>query len=296
MNKNDILTYFRHVVNQVIQKDEYLSADHKKKAGLTNKALRHAMNIKVKEQQSLGDPVVKLENILLINYSCDVVMLETRNFAWNYDYMSFSRRVGEIWEPFCKIPFEYPINSVHIEDSPSFEKVIHDAKKRIDILINTFVNDPEGRESLNEEIENMIEVILSQNTQLPLDLHFKYGEHHYVVDFKSGFKSNEKGNTNRLLEVAYIYKHYLSDYQPLLWVRQKTNNNDYFERLRTSENWKAYTGNETYEEIMKYSGYDLLNWMQINVNWENDLDTSFVTYLKENDLWKYLTWFEGGES
>ena len=39
----------------------------------------------------------------MITYACYVVMLESRNEVWPYDYMAFSRRVGELWEPFCKL-------------------------------------------------------------------------------------------------------------------------------------------------------------------------------------------------
>ncbi len=45
----------------------------------------------------------------MITYTNDVVMLESRNSVWKYEYMSFSRRVGELWEPFCKLCFNYPL-------------------------------------------------------------------------------------------------------------------------------------------------------------------------------------------
>lgn len=50
-----------------------------------------------------------LNEILMITYASYIVMLEYRNKVWEYDYMSFSRRIGELWETFCKLPFEYPM-------------------------------------------------------------------------------------------------------------------------------------------------------------------------------------------
>jgi hypothetical protein len=47
-----------------------------------------------------------LENVLAINYARDVVMIEYRNKAWSYNYMDFSRRIGELWENFCRICFQ----------------------------------------------------------------------------------------------------------------------------------------------------------------------------------------------
>jgi hypothetical protein len=40
-------------------------------------------------------------------------------------------------------------------------------------------------------------LVTSGEIKLELDLHFENGENDFVVDFKSGFSSNEKGNTNR---------------------------------------------------------------------------------------------------
>jgi len=49
-------------------------------------------------------------------------------------------------------------------------------------------------------------LVTSGDVKLELDLHFIYKGKKFVVDLKSGFHSNEKGNTNRLLLVGAIYK------------------------------------------------------------------------------------------
>lgn len=68
-------------------------------------------------------------------------------------------------------------------------------------------------------------LIISGEIQLELDLHFIFEGQKYVVDFKSGFGSNEKGNTNRLLLVASIYKNLEENFNPLIFVRSAENNN-----------------------------------------------------------------------
>ena len=60
-----------------------------------------------------------LEAILMIHYTSYVAMIEARNEAWPYDYMAFSRRMGELWEPFCKKCFEYPIKDLSLFISTS---------------------------------------------------------------------------------------------------------------------------------------------------------------------------------
>jgi poly(3-hydroxyalkanoate) synthetase len=130
---------------------------------------------------------------------------------------------------------------------------------------------------------------MSGEIKLELDLHFIFEGKKYVVDFKSGFGSNEKGNVNRLLLVASIYHNLEDNYEPLLFVRAKENNN-YFNTLRNSKIWSAFSGADTYEELQKYSGFDIKAWIVQNINWTEDLDKDFVKHLEENNLIQYLTW------
>lgn len=64
-----------------------------------------------------------LDEILIITYASYIVMLDARNSVWPYEYMAFARRIGELWEPFCKLPFEYPIKKLTIIAPPDFNKV-----------------------------------------------------------------------------------------------------------------------------------------------------------------------------
>ena len=98
-------------------------------------------------------------------------------------------------------------------------------------------------------------------------LHFIMDNQKFVVDFKSGFGSNEKGNTNRLLLVASIYNNLEENYRCLIFVRAESNNN-YFQTLKNSGVWNAYSGSEAYDEMHKYTGYDIKKWIVDNVNWK----------------------------
>ncbi|GAG80730.1 unnamed protein product, partial [marine sediment metagenome] len=50
-------------------------------------------------------------------------MIESRNEVWPYEYMTFSRRIGELWEPFCKLCFDYPLKDLTLFIPPLFSEV-----------------------------------------------------------------------------------------------------------------------------------------------------------------------------
>lgn len=96
-------------------------------------------------------------------------------------------------------------------------------------------------------------------------MHFFYNKQKYVVDFKSGFGSNEKGNTNRLLLVATTYQKLDENYKCLLFVRAEENNS-YFNTSKNSGIWEAYCGMEAYQKIKEYSEYNLKIWTAKNID------------------------------
>jgi len=111
------------------------------------------------------------------------------------------------------------------------------------------------------------------------------------VDFKSGFGSNEKGNTNRLLLVASIYKNLEEDYKCLLLVRsEEDRNNNYFQTLKNSRIWEAYCGDEAYNKIKEYSGFNIKQWIVNNIDWGNDFSNHTMQYFQDNNLDQYLKW------
>lgn len=135
----------------------------------------------------------------------------------------------------------------------------------------------------------MWDLVISGEVKLELDLHFKKGGVNYVIDFKSGFGSNEKGNTNRLLLVATIYSNLSDNYKPILLVRA-ANNNQYYNRLRDSGCWSAYSGDETYKVITDLTEFDMRGWVDRNICWADDLNPVTFSYMVEQDLDQYLKW------
>ena len=225
----------------------------------------------------------------MITYCNIVVMIESRNAVRAYEYMDFSRRVGELWDPFCKLCFRYPINNLSLFIPPLFSEV---KKKMTDEIVNYIdklkITD-DKRQELKKYYDKVWSLVSSGEIQLELDLHFSYNDQKYVVDFKSGFGSNEKGNTNRLLLVATIYQNLDENYKCLLLVRADENNS-YFNTLKKSTIWDAYCGNEAYGKIKEYSGYDLKLWTDTNIDWATDFDLETTAYFTDKNLLQYLLW------
>ncbi|APY10175.1 hypothetical protein BWZ22_02515 [Seonamhaeicola sp. S2-3] len=295
-NKEQLLKYFRDRSSEFLAEvnGEYGNTEYKKKAKKLNTLLVKARTtiIEIIEQKGKKENWSNkeiLECVLMVTYCNYVVMLEVRHSVWPYEYMAFSRRIGELWEPFCKLAFEYPINDLELFVPPLFADVKKQLADEIEDYINGLNLSDEEKEQLIKYYNKVWSLVMSGEIQLELDLHFIFEGKKYVVDFKSGFGSNEKGNTNRLLLVASIYQNLEDNYEPLIFVRAAENNN-YFNTLKNSGIWSAFSGSETYDELYKYSGFDIRSWINQNVNWAEDLDDDFVEHLESNDLTQYLTW------
>ncbi|NHB70283.1 hypothetical protein [Perlabentimonas gracilis] len=295
-SKKNLLEYFRDRSNEFIAEvdSEFGATQFKQKAKNLNTLLVKAKTtlIEITEQKAKKENWTNeelLEGILMITYCNYVVMLEIRHSVWPYEYMAFSRRIGELWEPFCKLAFEYPVNDIELFVPPLFSTVRRQLANEIEEYISNLNLNPEEKEQLLLYYNKVWGLVTSGEIKLELDLHFKFEGKKYVVDFKSGFGSNEKGNTNRLLLVASIYHNLEDGYEPLIFVRSNENNN-YFTTLKNSGIWKAYSGDETYAEIMKYSGYDIKKWINGNITWDSDFNPDFSEFLKEHNLSQYLTW------
>lgn len=175
----------------------------------------------------------------------------------------------------------------------SFLHIFSEVKKKLTDEIVDYINNltisPEEKEELKKYYDKVWSLVTSGEIQLELDLHFISNGQKYVVDFKSGFGSNEKGNTNRLLLVASIYKNLSESYKCLLFVRAEENNS-YFNTLKNSGIWEAFCGNEAYHKINEYSGYDLKKWISSNMDWTNDFNAETIAHFEEYRLLQYLLW------
>ena len=277
-NKEGLLSYFRSRSNEILSELalQYSVADYKKRASALNKEI-------IKSKDNLLSILLEtakserwtnrelLECILMITYTNDVVMLEARNSVWEYEYMAFSRRVGELWEPFCKLCFNFPLTNIRLFVPPLFSEV----KQNLTTEINTYIDGLK---------------IKTNENQLECDLHFTDGTKKYIVDFKSGFGSNEKGNTNRLLLVGSIYKNIeVEDYQCLIFVRS-TENNHYLTTLQNSGVWDTSCGIDTYNKIHHFTGFDIHSWIENNIDWMNDFSPEMRDMVTNNNLQNYLIW------
>ena len=294
--KRTLISYFRNRASEFLDdvNRTYATEEYKKKASKMNNKLRNS-----KEQliQTVTQKAIKenwenndiLQCLLTITYTNYVVMLETRNSLRPYEYMDFSRRIGELWEPFCKLCFHYPNSEIELFIPPLFTEVKMNLHSEISLYIRSLNLSKSEKQNLISYYDKVWNLVTSGEIQLELDLHFISNGQKYVVDFKSGFGSNEKGNVNRLLLVASIYHTIPEKHKPVLLVRSNENNH-YFETLKKSGVWDAYSGEETYKQVSNFTGFDLQTWITDNISWENDLDVTFVKYLHNNNLMQYLTW------
>ena len=297
--KNTLLDYYRSRGEELVSEAKQIFADSefKKRASHVNRGLIEAKDklLKIIEQKSKKEKwsaKETLEGVLLITYTNYVVMLETRNDVRAYEYMAFTRRIGELWEPFCLLCWEYPINQkLSYFVPPLFKDVKAKLSKEIDDFIKKLKISDKEKEELRSYYKKVWSLVTSGEIKLELDLHFEDGKNKHVVDFKSGFSSNEKGNTNRLLLVASIYKILEEGHKRLIFVRSaEESNNHYLQTLKKSGLWDVYCGNETYSKIKEFTGFDLAEWMTKNVDWENDFDKKMYTHLQGSNLIQYLEW------
>lgn len=204
--------------------------------------------------------------------------------------MAFSRRIGELWEPFCKLCFTYPVNNISLFVPPLFSDVKQNLTNEIEDYIESLRISVNQKRQLKTYYNKVWSLVTSGEIQLECDLHFLDRKIKYIVDFKSGFGSNEKGNTNRLLLVGSIYKNIESEmYKCLLFVRAQENNH-YLETLKESGLWDAYCGNEAYTKIKHFSGFDIHDWISNNVNWISDFSEQMRDTVTSKNLTSYLEW------
>lgn len=297
-DKNKLLTYFRERGSEKLAelRPEIGNQNFKKLAAGLNKAIvtsltafREAITSTAESDNWSDDD--KLKSILSSTYCAQAAMLDLRNEVWPYEYMAFSRRIGELWEHFVHIPFTYSVSRVTPFIPPLFSEVRADLRKEIEDYIGELNLTDAERKELLEYYEKVWILVDSGEISLQLDLHAKINDVRVNIDFKSGFGSNEKGNTNRLLMVATIYQNLEDCYENVLLVRAREDlNNHYFQTLKNSNVWEAYCGIEAYAKIGEYTGFDLQGWIQQNIDWSTDLLPETIAHFSENNLMQYLEW------
>lgn len=297
--KTQLLEYFRNRASELESevRATYSDTEFKKRTAASSRGMREDREtlIRILEQNaqkgnwSRGDI---LEGVLIITYTNYVAMIESRNRLWEYEYMTFARRIGELWEPFCQLCWEYPlVENIQFFIPPLFKDVKNRMSSEIEVFIDNLNISTIEKSQLKKYYQKVWSLVTSGEIKLSLDLHFDDGESRYVVDFKSGFSSNEKGNTNRLLLVASVYKLLEENYKCVLFVRSSEDqNNHYLQTLKNSELWSVYCGDETHQQIKNLTGFDIASWMESNIKWDEDFISEMYSHLQANDLIQYLKW------
>jgi hypothetical protein len=297
-NKAHLLRYFRERGNERLSKlrTEIGNENYKKLASGINKEIVKSLDlfkeaILSKSKKDSWSEDQTLRSLLASTYCAQAAMLDLRNEVWPYEYMAFSRRIGELWEHFASIPFAHSITEINVFVPPLFSEVRSDLRKEIGEFIEELPLSKDEKSELLQYYEKVWVLVDSGEVSLQLDLHAEIEGTKVNIDFKSGFGSNEKGNTNRLLMVATVYQNLEDNYNNVLLVRaQEDQNNHYFQTLKRSEVWDAFCGTDAYDKIGEYTGFDLKGWIQHNINWKTDLLPETMRHFTENNLTQYLEW------
>lgn len=292
------LKYFRERATETLAslQREIGARNYKELASAINKAsmetARHVTStIESVAQNNRWSASDKLEAVLAATYASYVVMLEFRNQVWPYEYMAFSRRIGELWESFVRTAFDSAPSGLSYFVPPLFSDVRSALRQELTDYIDRLPLSKEQKQELLVYYEKVWLLVDSGEINLELDLHFSLNERRFNVDLKSGFGSNEKGNTNRLLMVATIYKNLELPYENFLLVRAaEDQNNHYFRTLRDSGVWTALCGAEAYAKMAEFTGFDLGSWVAQNIDWPRDLEPQTCEHFRGSNLLGYLEW------
>jgi hypothetical protein len=185
-NKKDFLAAFHRGLRGPVGKIVASRGTRKQKAREVNSL---AWSIKTELSQVVGTlPKNERPNYaLVLQYCFSVASLEYRHKVWPYEYMAFSRRVGELWEAFCRAAWDYPSKpSVARIPVPDFGSVREALFARIKANIGTHGK----REEIIEDVKTLFEIIGDINMRE--DEVFTVDQTPHVIDFKSGFGSNER--------------------------------------------------------------------------------------------------------
>jgi hypothetical protein len=283
--KKEILDNFHQDLVLQVKEIIALPIDHQRKAKAINSAAGQIRNAWIPFVSSQKD-ADKTNSSLVLQYCYSVASLEYRNMVWPYEYMAFSRRVGELWEGFCSAAWDYP-NRAHVKrfNHPKFD----DVRKTLRSRINTNIGGHELKDELQKDIDILFDIIADINMRE--DEVFEVDGVPHVIDFKSGFGSNEKGNMLRLQTVGRAYKLWNIDTKLLLLVRQSVNNN-YLKVLKDLGLWEVHTGVNAYNIIAELTGADIQRVRAEIIDWGTDLSPNFIDHLSKQttDLRSYLEW------
>ena len=258
----------------------------REKARIVNARVGQERDRLLAAMPSCTDPEVTQSLHVIVEYCATIVALEYRNMVWSYDYMSLSRRVGELWERVCRAAWSHPsapdLRSVAAPDFETIAAALRDRMRRIAA--------PGMEADANRLASQMLDLIGDVN--MKGDGVFERRGRPLAIDFKSGFGSNEKGNTERLLRIGRAYRLWNPETRLALLVRQSGRNNRYLDRLAGDGTWEVHCGPAAYEVMREATGADLERLFALVVDFGGDLSSRFWNRLSAagQDLEHYLEW------
>lgn len=283
--KNNIFRLLHENLDSAVKQISAQSVKHQDKAKQVNLLITEQKKKLIHNVPKGKTAKEKQQALLIIQYCTSVASLEYRHTVWPYEYMALSRRVGELWELFCKAAWDQPsrLNVVRM-DAPSFEQVATALRERIQKSIRS-----SAKPDALADIESLFDLVGEIN--MKEDEMFLLENVPHIIDFKSGFGSNEKGNTLRLLTVGRAYKLWNPKTKLLLLVRQEQNNN-YLNVIQRSGLWDVKCGDEAYAEIDALTGSDINALRSSIIDFKTDLSDRFWNDLSSHltDLTSYLRW------
>lgn len=285
--KDDFLAVYRKKIGSNLERIAAESNSHQAKAKEVN-ALVNRIHEELKAEIVASRSTTKStqQQLLVLQYCTSVASLEYRHQVWPYEYMALSRRVGELWERFCSAAWDFPSRqTVTRMEPPNFAEVEKSIRNR---LAHRNI-DGETRKDIDAAFDVLFELV--GEISMKEDEIFTVAGVPHVIDFKSGFGSNEKGNTLRLLTVGRTYKLWNPSTQLFFLVRQEANNN-YLNVIRRSGLWDVRCGAAAYQTIDDLTGADITSIRNDIVDFEQDLSPEFWHYLSTHlsDLRVYLHW------
>lgn len=284
--KNTLLDKYHAHLHPFVQDISQEQEKHQDKARMINRRIAEYYQILAQELGTFHSTHDRQQAFIVLQYCTSVVSLEYRHRVWPYEYMAFSRRVGELWEKFCSAAWAYPSrNTVTKIAAPSFR----DVEISIRTNIRSYISSSPNLDKILEYIDILFGLIGDINMRE--DVVCTVDNTPYVIDFKSGFGSNEKGNTYRLLSVGRAYKLWNPDTRLYLLVRQQENNS-YLNVIKRSGLWDVYLGEQAYEVIDSLTGSDIRAVRESVVDFSTDLSHTFWTDVSSHltDLSSYLRW------
>lgn len=179
--KQAILSYYRDRADESLSEitDTFGTQQFRKRAHAINEAVARTRERLLATIRQVADEEgwsrnELLPNLLMQFYCSYVVMLERRNSVWPYEYMTFSRRIGEMWEPFCAICFEYPPRTDGRLFTPP---LFHDVQTALATEIREYIDrlplSPAQKGELLRYYDKVWIFVTSGEINLELDVHYQ---------------------------------------------------------------------------------------------------------------------------